>query len=238
MKSMLIYGATGKAGRLVLERAVEAGYVVSAFVRNPDKVPAALRARVTIVKGDLSDAAAVSAAVRSPRPHVIVDASSALPFGHARGQPANSADRAVVTRATVDALQAEGRLGDCVLLIVGGQLIPEPGGTIHPSEAASGEEACTTIREGRASVSRNALEGWSATRPASQLQPEPSPIVFCPPHVLLSCSAMGLAVRLLPMTKPRRPGRSPTSPSVSRTPFLCPSTRSQHDPRSMAAKNS
>ncbi|RYE90250.1 MAG: NAD-dependent epimerase/dehydratase family protein [Myxococcales bacterium] len=137
VKSMLIYGATGKAGRLVMERAVEAGYAVSAFVRNPDRVPAALRSRVTIVKGDLCDASAVTAAVKSSRPDVIVDASSALPFGHARGQPANNADRATLTRATVSALEAEGRLGDCVFLIVGGQLVPEPGGTIHSWSVAA-----------------------------------------------------------------------------------------------------
>ncbi len=38
MRTMLIYGATGKAGRLVMERALEQGWAVAAFVRNPDKV--------------------------------------------------------------------------------------------------------------------------------------------------------------------------------------------------------
>jgi len=46
MRTMLIYGATGKAGRLVMERALERGWSVAAFVRNPDKVPEALRAKV------------------------------------------------------------------------------------------------------------------------------------------------------------------------------------------------
>ena len=128
MRTMLIYGATGKAGRLVMERALERGWAVAAFVRNPDRVPEALRAKVTVIKGDLCDAAAVSAAVRSSRPDAIVDASSALPFGHAKGQPANNADRSIFTKATVEALEAEGRLADCVVVIVGGQLLPEPGG--------------------------------------------------------------------------------------------------------------
>lgn len=131
MKNMLIYGATGKTGRLVMARALEEGWAVWAFVRNLNKVPEALRSRVTILKGDLCDAAAVAAAVRSSQPNAIVDASSALPFGHAKGQPANNADRGIVVRATVDALQSDGRLEDCVLLIVGGQLLPEPGGAIH-----------------------------------------------------------------------------------------------------------
>ena len=137
MRTMLIYGATGKAGRLVMERALEQGWSVAAFVRNPDKVPEALRAKVTMIKGDLCDAAAVSAAVRSSRPDAIVDASSALPFGHAKGQPANNADRSIFTKATVEALEAEGRLADCVMVVIGGQLLPEPGGTIEKWSVAA-----------------------------------------------------------------------------------------------------
>jgi uncharacterized protein YbjT (DUF2867 family) len=136
-RTMLVYGATGRAGRLVAERALLEGWAVSAFVRNPGKVPEALRAKVTLVRGDLRDAASVSAAVRSTRPNAIVDASSALPFGHAKGQPANNADRGVITRATVQALDADGRLADCVLLVVGGQLIAEPGGTIDKWSVAA-----------------------------------------------------------------------------------------------------
>ena len=124
MANMLIYGATGKAGRLVMERALEQGWAVAAFVRNPNKVPESLRSRVTLLKGDLCDHAAVSAAVRSSRPDAIVDASSAIPFGHAKGQPANNADRGVLTKATVEALQADKRLDSCVVLFVGGQLLP------------------------------------------------------------------------------------------------------------------
>jgi hypothetical protein len=136
-RTMLVYGATGRAGRLVAERALADGWSVSAFVRNPDRVPEALRSRVTLVKGDLRDATSVSAAVRSSRPNAIVDASSALPFGHPKGQPANDADRGIVSRATVEALAADGRLADCVLVVIGGQLIPEPGGTIDKWSVAA-----------------------------------------------------------------------------------------------------
>lgn len=137
MRTMLIYGATGKAGRLVLERALATGWTVAAFVRNPDKVPEALRSKVTLFKGDLCDVAAVSAAVRSSRPDAIVDASSMLPFGHAKGQPANDADRSIFTKASVEALEADGRLDGCVMVIVGGQLLPEPGGTIEKWSVAA-----------------------------------------------------------------------------------------------------
>jgi hypothetical protein len=82
-----------------MERASERGWAVAAFVRNPDKVPEALRAKV-------------AAAVRSSRPDAIVDASSALPFGHAKGQPANNADRSIFSgrwwnSASRGALRAE-----------------------------------------------------------------------------------------------------------------------------------
>jgi hypothetical protein len=136
-RNLLVYGATGKAGKLVLEHALSQGWTVTAFVRNPANVPEKLRAQVNIVKGDLCDAAAVSSAVHSCRPNAIVDASSALPFGHAKGQPANNANRAVLTKATVDALAADGRFRDCVLLIIGGQLFPEPGGKINNWKVAA-----------------------------------------------------------------------------------------------------
>lgn len=136
-RNLLVYGATGRAGKLVVERALLQGWAVSAFVRNPDKLSEALRSKVTIVKGDLCEAASVSDAVRSSRPHAIVDASSALPFGQAKGQPANNADRGVLTRATIAALDADGRLTDCVLLMIGGQLVPEPGGAINSWSVAA-----------------------------------------------------------------------------------------------------
>jgi uncharacterized protein YbjT (DUF2867 family) len=41
-RTLLVYGATGRAGRLVAARALVEGWAVSAFVRNPDKVPEAL----------------------------------------------------------------------------------------------------------------------------------------------------------------------------------------------------
>ncbi len=84
-RNLLVFGATGKAGSLVVARALAGGWTVTVFVRNPSKVREELRTRVTVLKGDLCDAEAVSAAVQSCRPHAIIDASSALPFGHANG---------------------------------------------------------------------------------------------------------------------------------------------------------
>ena len=131
VRTLLVYGATGKAGLLVVESALAQGWAVSAFVRNPAKIPEALRSRVTLFQGDLLDAGAVYASVIACRPDAIVDASSSIPFGHTKGQPPNNANRDIIARATVDALSSEGRLSDCVLIIISGQLLPEPGGTIN-----------------------------------------------------------------------------------------------------------
>ena len=58
---LLVFGATGGTGRALLSQGQEQGHQVTAFVRNP----AALEARpgLTIVEGDVTDAAAVSRAV-------------------------------------------------------------------------------------------------------------------------------------------------------------------------------
>jgi putative NADH-flavin reductase len=136
-RTLLVYGATGKAGSLVVENALQNGWAVSAFVRNPQKISEATRSKVNVIQGDLSDAPAVAQAVRSCQPHAIIDASSALPFGHAKGQPANNANRGVITHATIEALEADGRLADCVYLIVGGQLVAEPGGKINKASVAA-----------------------------------------------------------------------------------------------------
>jgi len=58
---LLVFGATGGTGRALLSQGQEQGHEMTAFVRNP----AALEARpgLTIVEGDVTDAAAVSRAV-------------------------------------------------------------------------------------------------------------------------------------------------------------------------------
>lgn len=50
MKRILLYGATGRTGSLVLKYAMEKGYEVTALVRNPDKINEK-SAKLKIVKG-------------------------------------------------------------------------------------------------------------------------------------------------------------------------------------------
>jgi putative NADH-flavin reductase len=47
-----LFGATGSLGRECLAQCLEAGHAVTVLVRNPDKLPPALRDRITVVQGD------------------------------------------------------------------------------------------------------------------------------------------------------------------------------------------
>jgi len=60
-----VFGATGRTGRPLVEQALERGHEVVAFARDPAGLPAAVRedARVTVVEGDVTDAADVERAV-------------------------------------------------------------------------------------------------------------------------------------------------------------------------------
>ena len=147
-RSLLVFGSTGRCGLCVLRSALDQGWTVTAFVRNPARVPDDLRGRVNVHTGDLNDAASVSAAVKAAAPHAVVDASSALPVGQPKGTQANNADRSVVLKSLVRTLDAEGRLDDCVLLVVGGQLVPEPGGTA-PSFGVAAMAFCLRLALGR-----------------------------------------------------------------------------------------
>jgi putative NADH-flavin reductase len=57
--NIALLGATGRTGRLVLAELVRRGHAVSALVRDPDRLPADVEARVVV--GDSRDPAAVRA---------------------------------------------------------------------------------------------------------------------------------------------------------------------------------
>jgi putative NADH-flavin reductase len=59
---ILLFGATGRTGRLLAERAVWAGHDVTAYARDPARMPVA-HERLRIVRGDVLDAASVHRAV-------------------------------------------------------------------------------------------------------------------------------------------------------------------------------
>lgn len=129
---LLVLGASGKTGSRVLHQALKRGWQCSAFVRNVERLAPSLRPQLSEVYiGDLNDSMSVSRAIKSAKPDVIVDASSALPFGLAKGSPANNADRGQLLDVVIAALVESERLDVTKFIIVGGQLIPEPGGTIN-----------------------------------------------------------------------------------------------------------
>lgn len=63
MKKITVFGATGLLGRPVVHALVEAGFEVTALVRNPQKAKENLPAAVTLIKGDLADTSAIRKAL-------------------------------------------------------------------------------------------------------------------------------------------------------------------------------
>lgn len=93
-----IFGASGRTGKHLVEQALAAGHTVVALVRSPEKL--ALRhERLTIVKGDAGNAAAVEQAIAGS--DVVVSA-----LGHVKGSPADI--QTVATRHIIAAMERHG----------------------------------------------------------------------------------------------------------------------------------
>ena len=60
---LIIFGATGSVGTLLVQQALQQGYIVTAFTRNSDKLSAISHERLTVCKGDLLNPADVDRAV-------------------------------------------------------------------------------------------------------------------------------------------------------------------------------
>lgn len=98
MMTLAIFGATGKTGRRVLTRALDAGYPVRALVRDPAKLQIA-HDSLTVIQGDVTDPAAVAETIKG------TDAVLSL-FGQVKGSPKDLQTRG--TRAIVDAMRELG----------------------------------------------------------------------------------------------------------------------------------
>lgn len=59
---VVIFGASGKTGRHLVEQALGAGHEVAAFVRDPSRLGVS-HERLEVVRGDVTDAAAVEGAI-------------------------------------------------------------------------------------------------------------------------------------------------------------------------------
>jgi len=107
---VVVFGATGRTGRLLVEGARARGHDVTAFARAPDKL-GALRARVRVVQGDVLDGGAVSDAVDG-QDAVLVALGVAMKKG----------DPAVNAQGTLNAIRSMQRYGvrRLVVLSAGG----------------------------------------------------------------------------------------------------------------------
>jgi nucleoside-diphosphate-sugar epimerase len=61
--NVTVFGATGAIGRQVVDQLRSNGHTVTAYVRNPAKVPATWREDVEVVVGEITDAGAIDRAV-------------------------------------------------------------------------------------------------------------------------------------------------------------------------------
>ncbi|XP_066987124.1 flavin reductase (NADPH) isoform X2 [Macrobrachium rosenbergii] len=64
IKKIVVFGATGTTGLCCLEEALDLGYDVTAFVRDPSKLPEELASQVTVNVGDVLNASQVDDAVQ------------------------------------------------------------------------------------------------------------------------------------------------------------------------------
>ena len=93
--NVTVFGATGGIGSLVVDQLRTNGHTVTAYVRNPDKVPATWGDDVTLVVGELSDAAAVGRAVQGA--DAVVSALGPSMDRKATGLPLVEGTRNIVT---------------------------------------------------------------------------------------------------------------------------------------------
>lgn len=104
---VLVFGATGTTGSAVVERALECGYAVTAFVRNPDKV-ATRHPDLSVVQGDVLDPAAVERVV--PEHDVVVSTLGAGLNGKVRAEGTLNIIRAM-EKANVRRFVSQSTLG-------------------------------------------------------------------------------------------------------------------------------
>ena len=93
--NVTVFGATGGVGSKVVDELRRNGHTVTAYVRNPSKVPASWGDAVTVVTGELSDADAVERAVQGA--DAIVSALGPSMDKKAQGLPLVEGTRNIVT---------------------------------------------------------------------------------------------------------------------------------------------
>ena len=114
---ILLLGATGRVGRLVLQQALKQGHQVTALVRNPAKVKV-LHPSLTLVEGDARDAAKVTAALAGQDAVI-----SALGHNSLKSTDVQTA----ATRAILASISPQQRI-----ISLTGHGVPDPHDVMHP----------------------------------------------------------------------------------------------------------
>ncbi|ACU70747.1 NmrA family protein [Catenulispora acidiphila DSM 44928] len=121
MVNIIVFGAGGRAGRPAVAEAARRGHTVTAVVRDPAKYPDLAADGVTVVAGDVTDAASV--ARLAPGHDVAVNTAAAMDEGHF----------VAAARALVEGLAVAG-VGRLVAVGIGGALEVAPGVAAHDSD--------------------------------------------------------------------------------------------------------
>jgi putative NADH-flavin reductase len=121
MANIIVFGAGGRAGRPTVAEAARRGHTVTAVVRDPAKYQDLASAGVTVVAGDVTDAASV--ARLAPGHDVAVNTAAAMDEQHF----------AAAARALIEGLPKAG-VRRLVAVGIGGALEVEPGVPAYDSD--------------------------------------------------------------------------------------------------------
>lgn len=90
---LTVFGATGGTGKVIVERALGAGHDVVAYARNPEKL-VVRHERLRVVKGELSDVAAIEHAVQDA--HAVICVLTPRIWGESKDLPLASGTRNIL----------------------------------------------------------------------------------------------------------------------------------------------
>jgi putative NADH-flavin reductase len=164
---VVIFGATGRTGRLLVKGALARGHDVTAFVRAPDKL-GSLQDLVHVVQGDVLDGGAVSDAVDGQDAALV-----------ALGVAVKKRDPAVNAQGTLNVIRSMQRYGlrRLVVLSAGGaQQGPDPNlpwAFEHVVKPLFLKHAFADLRRMETSVRQSELD-WTIVRAAGGLTDGPA----------------------------------------------------------------
>lgn len=164
--NVVVFGATGRTGSLLVGGALARGHDVTAFVRAPDKL-GALQDRVRVVQGDVLDGGAVSDAVDGAEAAVVTLADT--PDAHGPAQAA---------RGTLNVVRSIQRYNARRLVVLSSASVAPPGEPGRPGlfarlfDPGSRSGAVADLRRMEISVRQSELD-WTLVR-AAQLVDGPA----------------------------------------------------------------